>query len=153
TALSQCFYRCAHGRASGQSVIDQDGDLVTQLGRGTSFTIDMFTPLKLGCFLDSHSFNCLGCVRYSANNVFVQNTHPTRANPSSSQFFESGHTKFTNDEDVKWCTQALRYFVRNRDTSSRQSKYNRVIAVCVFFELLRKQPPRFGSVCKGSFRD
>jgi hypothetical protein len=28
TALSQSLYRCAHGRASGQSVIDQDHDLI-----------------------------------------------------------------------------------------------------------------------------
>jgi hypothetical protein len=45
------------------------------------------------------------------------------------------------------------HFVGNRNTSSRQSKYNHVITVCVFFELLGEQPPRFGSVYKGSFCD
>src|SRR4030095_15892471 len=45
----------------------------------------------------------------------------------------------------------FRDFVGNRDPSSRQPEYNDVIAVRICLELFRKQTPRFGSVCKGSF--
>ncbi len=88
TLLSQCLYRCAHGRASGQSVIDQDRDLIAQLRRGASFTINLFAPLKFGCFLGGHCFNRLGCVWYCAHNIFVQNAHTARGDRASSQFFE-----------------------------------------------------------------
>jgi len=45
----------------------------------------------------------------------------------------------------------FRDFVSNRDSASRQPKYNDIIPARIHFELFCEQPPRFGSVCKGSF--
>src|SRR5262249_16766251 len=153
TALLQCLYRCAHGRASGQSVINQDRDLVAQLRRGASFTINLLAPLKFGCFPGCDRFNCSVCVRDCAHDVFIQNAHTARCDRASSQFFKSRHSEFAHDENVEWCAQALRHFISNRNAAARQTEHDYIGASCIFLELLRQLPASFCSVWKSSVHE
>ena len=119
-ALSQRFNGGAHGCSSGQSVIHENDNSVAQLGRGTSFAIDLFASFKFGRLPNRYSFNHLVCMWYRARDIFVQNAHTAGSYRAGSQFFKAGNTKFAHDKNIERRAKPLRDFERHRHTAPWQ---------------------------------
>src|SRR4029453_935707 len=90
-------------------------------------------------------------MRDRAHDIFIQNTHSTRSDGAGSKFLETRDTELAHDKNVERCTKALCNFVGNRHAAAGQAEHDYVVAICIFPELLREQPPRFNSVWKSSF--
>jgi hypothetical protein len=149
-ALPQGLYRCAHSRASGQSIIDQNDDFIAQLRCGAAFTKNLFAPLKFGCLFGRYRFNCLACEWYCAHNILIQNAHTARRDRASGELFETRDAKFADDEGVEWCAQALRYFISNWNATTWQTEYDYILPPCIFLEFLCQLPASFCSIWKSS---
>ena len=126
--LTQRGYRCSHGRPGGKSVVDQNDGTTFEIRRGPIITIIALPPFQFLAFdRGDHLHNRLR-IRYDVEHVLVQNTDAAGSDRAHGEFFVTGQAEFAHDKNIERNTEPLRDLKCDRDTSTRQTENNDVVA-------------------------
>src|SRR5439155_17177050 len=120
--LTKRFDGSSHGRARGQSIIDDDDDAVPHLKRCTRAAIEPFASLEFAQFINRNAIDLLIRNPDVGQHVVVEYPHATAGYRAHRQFFMAGNPELSYREDIERRVQFLRDLIRHGNASAWQSK-------------------------------
>jgi hypothetical protein len=117
-----------HTGPGGEPVVYQDGEAALDRFRWTAIPVSTFPSLNLPAFLFGCRLNHLFRDVEFTDDVGIEGHDPIRRDCAHRQLCKSGYTEFANSHDIEREMQSERNFISYRDTPTRQTKDDSILA-------------------------
>ena len=130
---SQCLHGREHRRAGGETVVDDEDRLAGDVGRRPVTTVERLATLELDALTRNHVVDeRLGRTPACSRTGLVEHAHSAARDGAHGQLALAREAELPDDEDVERRVESLGDFTSDRDTATRQSQHEHVLAARVF---------------------
>lgn len=148
--LSQGTNACEEARAGRNAVVDENDRLSSNGKWWLVAAIDGLAALQFLLRSRGDAFDFGRGNRQSAKNLAVENADASGRDRSKGKFFLAGDAEFPEKEHVERGAQCGRNFERDGYAAARNTEYNHIVPVGIFFKPPRQTPAGFCAIYKNN---